>query len=210
MNTEIKMFPLKFEQALRFVTDQLQDGHTLARELMNLDFNEGHFFALLHSSADRTKIHEFRTGGILTVNPLEAISFQGKVYPGRKKAQSVHQLALYLKSMLHRGQCCFFEDMVHHKSDPLVSEIKRHILYFNEEVYLYVTKDEFSQEIAEKIIHYSDAQWYYMNIISETDPGFDPNMTFAQLQDIALKASLIVIGAYDMEGFVVWKRLFRS
>jgi hypothetical protein len=31
-------------------------------------------------------------------------------------------------------------------------------------------------------------------------------MTSEQLQNIALKATLIVIGAYDMEGFVVWKR----
>ena len=60
MNAEIKIFPLKFEQAFRYVTDQLQDGHTLARELLiNLDFKEGSFFALLHPSADKTKIHEF-------------------------------------------------------------------------------------------------------------------------------------------------------
>ncbi len=207
MNVEIKIFPLKFEQTFRYVTDQLQDGHTLARELlMNLDFKEGSFFALLHPSADRTKIHEFQAGGILAVNPLEDVFFQGGLYPGRKKAHSVHQLALYLKSILQPGQSCFFEDMVHHRSDPIRSEIKKYIFYFHEEVYLYIKEGEFSQEIAEKMIHYSDAQWYYMNIISETNSGFDLNVTSEQLQNIALKATLIVIGAYDMEGFVVWKR----
>ncbi len=30
-------------------------------------------------------------------------------------------------------------------------------------------------------------------------------MTSEQVQNIALKANLIVVGAYDMEGFVVWK-----
>lgn len=207
MNTDIKIFPLQFEQAFRYVTDQLQDGHTLARKLlMNLDFEEGSFFSLLHPSADRTKIHEFRAGGILAVNPLEDVLFQGKVYPGRKKVHSVHQLALYLKSMLHPGQCCLFEDMIHHRSDPIVSEIKKHILYFHKEVYLYIKEAEFSQETAKKIIHYADAQWYYMNIISESDPRFELNITSEQLQNIALKATLIAIGAYDMEGFVVWKR----
>ena len=207
MNAEIKIFPLKFEQAFRYVTDQLQDGHTLARELLiNLDFKEGSFFALLHPSADKTKIHEFQAGGILAVNPLEDVFFQGEIYPGRKKAHSVHQLALYLKSMLHPGQCCFFEDMVHHKSDPIVSEMEKHVLYFHKEVYLYIKEAEFSQETAKKIINYADAQWYYMNIVSESDPRLELNMTSEQLQNISLKATLIVIGAYDMEGFVVWKR----
>lgn len=117
---------------------------------MNLDFKQGSFFALLHPSADRKKIHEFQAGGILVVNPLEDVFFQGKIYPGRKKAHSVHQLALYLKSMLHSGQCCFFEDLVHQRSDPIVSEIAKHILYFHKEVYLYIEEAEFSQEIAKK------------------------------------------------------------
>lgn len=207
MNTEIKIFPLQYEKALRYATDQLQDGYTLAREILkSLDFKEGHFFALLHSSADRTKIHEFRVGGILAVNPLEAVHIQGKVYPGRKKSHSVHQLALYLNSLLQPGQCCFFEDMIHYRSDSILSELKNHILYFHEEVYLFIKENEFTQEIAEKIIHYSDAQWYYMNIISEVSPGVNLNMTSEQLENIALKANLLVIGAYDMEGFVIWKK----
>ena len=86
MNTEMKIFPLKFEQAFHYAAAQLQDGHTLARELLiNLKFKEGNFFALLHPSADKAKIHEFRTGGILALNSLENVSFQGKLYPGRKK-----------------------------------------------------------------------------------------------------------------------------
>ncbi len=126
MNTDIKIFPLDFEQAFRYVKDQLQDGHTLARELlMHLDFKKGAFFSLLHPSADRTKIYEFRAGGILAVNPLEAVFFQGKIYPGRKKAHSVHQLALYLKNKLHSGQCCFFEDLVHRKSDPVQGDLTK-------------------------------------------------------------------------------------
>jgi hypothetical protein len=207
MNTDIEVFPLKFEQAFRYVSDQLQDGHTLAQELLrNLDFKEGSFFALLHPSADITKIHEFRAGGILAINPLEDVLFQEKVYPGRKKAHSVHQLALYLKSLLRPEQCCFFEDMTHHRSDPIVSEIQKHVLYFHKEVYLYIKEPEFSQEIVNKIIHYADAQWYYMNVISESDSRLDLNMTSEQLHNIALKATLIVIGAYDMEGFVIWRK----
>lgn len=207
MNGEAQMFSLKFEQALRYVRDQLQDGHTLAKELLiNLNFKEGSFFALLHPSADRAKIHKFRDGGILILNPLEGVPFQGNLYPGRKKTHSIDQLAKYLKDILQPGQCCFFEDMIHNKSDPIVSEVKRHTLYFQKEVYLYLKENEFSQNSAKKIIHYVDAQWYYMNIISKTTFGFETNITAEQLHNLALRTTVLVIGAYDMEGFVIWKR----
>ena len=96
--------------------------------------------------------------------------------------------------------------MVHHKSDPIIPEIEKRVLYFHEEVYLYIQENEFTQENAKKIVHYADAQWYYMNIISETGSRLGSNMTSEELHSIALKTSFIVVGAYDMEGFVVWKR----
>ena len=87
-----------------------------------------------------------------------------------------------------------------------MAEISKRIFYFQNEVYLYLKENEFSQETAKKVIDYVDAQWYYMNIISESDHLIETNMTAQRLQNIALRATLIVIGAYDMEGFVVWKR----
>ena len=207
MNTEIKILPLEFNQAFPYVTDQLQDGNTLSQELLkSLDFKKGDFFALLHPSADRNKIHEFRSGGILKENPLESVSFQGKMYSGRKKAHSIHQLALYLQNVLLHGQYCVFEDTVHHRSDPVVSEMRKYAFYFHKEVYLCLKEDEFSQDTAERMIHYVDAQWHYMNIISDAALRLELDMDSQQLQSIALKATLIVVGAYDMEGFVGWKK----
>ena len=164
------------------------------------------FFALLHSSADKTKIYEFHSGGILPENPLESVSFQGKKYFGRKKSHSVHELTLYLEDALRSGLHCFFEDVVHHRSDPIQSEMKSHALYFHEEVYFYINKDEFDRKFVDKIIHYTDAEWYYMNIISEKDQELDQNITSKQLQRVASKASHIIVGAYDMEGFLIWKK----
>lgn len=205
MTTEAELLPLQFANALRYVTDQLRDGHSLAQALLkNVDFKKGHFFALLHRSADKTKIHEFKAGGILPKNLLEPVIFKGKIYPGREKSHSVHQLVLYLESVLRPGQSCFFEDVVHSKSDPVLPDIERQIFYFLEEVYLFIKKNAFSKETAEKVIRYSDAQWYYMNVISEEDLESNRNLTEETLENIAVKTTHVVVGAYDMEGFVVW------
>jgi len=207
MNKKTQMIPLQFEQTFQYVRDQLHDGNTLARELLiNTDFENGDFVALLPPSADKTKIHRFQAGGISKSNPMEKVFFQGKAYPGRKKADSISQLVQCLKNALHSGRCCFFEDMIHRKSDPIAPELQKHVFYFQKEVYLQIKESEFSKEVAKKIINYADAQWYYMNIVSDSLAEIHKNMTKEQLHSLALKTTLISIGAYDMEGFVLWKR----
>ena len=130
MNQEIKIFPLIFDLACEYVTDQLRNGNSLANELLNtLDFKQGHFFALLHSSIDTAKIHNFGSGGILIENPLESVTFNDKLYLDRKKMESIQELILYLKSVMRPGHCCFFEDVIHRKTDLFSQEIKNHILY---------------------------------------------------------------------------------
>lgn len=201
------MFPLKFEEALTYVIAQLEDGHTLAKKILrHLDFNQGNFFALIHSSANKTKIHEFKSGGILELNPLEQVAFQGHLYSGRKKSHSVGQLSQYLKHALKPQEFCLFEDLIHHHSDPIAPDIKEHIFYIEEELYLYLTENEFSETIAKKIIEFVNAQWYYMNIISNSGFDLKQTITAEQLEKIAMQTTVLVIGAYDMEGFVLWEK----
>lgn len=200
-------YPLKFEPALKYVSERLQDGNTLALELLKtLNFRSGHFFALFQSSlVDKTRIHEFSAGGLLPENALELVSFQKKTYSGRKKSHSFHQLSLYLNSELLSGKCCYFEDVIYKNTDQTAPWAEKFIASFQDEVYLCLKKSEFSIELAEKMIHHSNAQWYYMNIISD-DLGVEKHITSDQLQQIASGTSHLVLGAYDMEGFVVWEK----
>ncbi len=104
------------------------------------------------------------------------------------------------------GLCCFFDDVVHAKSDPILPEMQKQALYFHEEVYFYLRGSQFSAAFAEQLIHYSDAQWYYMNIVSEEETNTNRELTLDKLQKIAAKTTQIVLGAYDMEGYVIWER----
>lgn len=205
MNKEVEKIPLTFKEAHRYVIDCLQDGHALAQAVFKLvDFEKGHFFAVVNSLADRNKIYEFHKGGILPPNPLEPIMFNEQTYPGRKKAHSAPELAEYIQNAMNLNQCCFFDDVVHIKSDPLPFELKKQTLYFQDEVYFYMKSDEFTNDLAKRLILYSDAQWYYMNIISTVDPGLNTDLKEDKIQKIAAQTTHIVVGAYDMEGYVVW------
>jgi hypothetical protein len=45
-----------------------------------------------------------------------------------------------------------------------------------------------------------------MNVISEEEPESASEISFEKLQKIASKTICIILGAYDMEGFVVWEK----
>ncbi len=133
--------------------------------------------------------------------------FLGKKYPARKKSTSVLELAQYLDELLGNSKnlWCLFEDLVRSKSDFLGEQTEENTAYFEEEVYYYLRGDEFSLEKGMHLIRYSNAQWYYMNVItSEPILPVQDNLTIELIRDIAAKTSNIVIGAYDMEGYVVW------
>lgn len=210
MKPDTVLFPLEFEPALAYVTEQLRDGSSLAQELLkSIDFKRGHFFSLLCSSADNSKIYDFQTGWILPPNPIEPVEFAGNTYPGRKKSNSFLQLAEYLKKNMQPTQCCYFEDMLYRKKDPAAAKFQANTLCYRDELYLFLTSEHFSLETTVKMINHTDAQWHYMNIVSEEGPGFSQDVTDEKLHRIVTGTSCIVVGAYDMEGFVVWEKLNR-
>jgi hypothetical protein len=199
--------PLQLELASQYFIEQLQDGNTLAQILLQYSLlDTGRYFALLQQSADKSLVYNFRFGGILPQNPLEPITFRGKIYPGRKKASSHQELVMYLKNAMGSQTYCYFDDQMHRREDVVAKQYKAETLYYNEELYLFLQSANFSTERLEKMIRYADAQWYYMSVISEEEPGANQEISTEKLQRIASRTTHIVIGAYDGEGYLVWQK----
>jgi hypothetical protein len=169
-------------------------------------FDKGRYFSLLNPSADKNKVCNFHSGGILPENSLEPISFGGKIYSGRRKEHSFSQLAEFLKIATQSRLCCYFEDLLHQRKDPIAAQFKEETLYYQEEPYLFLKDTDFSITRANQMISYVNAQWHYMNIISKEQPDPILNITYEKLEKIALGTTAIVLGAYDMEGFVIWMK----
>ena len=198
---------LQMDITHKYVLKQLQDGNTLAQIIIQkISFEKGRYFALLHPLADKNKIYQFHAGGILPQNPLEPVTFAGNLYPGRKQAHSIPQLVEYLKMAMHATMCCYFEDLLHRRQDPIATKFQTNTLYYQQEPYLFLQNLHFSSDLAEQIIQFTNAQWYYMNVISEENPEPSSEITLEKLRKIVSKTTHIIVGAYDMEGFVIWER----
>ena len=203
MTLKFKILKLDFLKAVEYFKLQLNDGNTIAKELLKLDFSKGEFFCLLRQDANEDRIYEFKSSGILPENSLEPVEFQGKMLMGRKKSDSICQLAQYLYESVHANECCIFEDIIHTRLEVLNSELKSYIICHNHEVYLKLTKDQLNPTLIEKMINYTDAQWYYMNFITEKIE--QSKLNDETVKSLASKTRCITVGAYDMEGFILWK-----
>lgn len=202
--------PLPHDITREFFEETLSEGHVMAHELLtSLNFKEGSFFAITSTSADVSKLTEFRYGGILPLNPVEKIIVLGKARLGRKKATSEEELALFLNQTLKQDKqlCCIFEEVAFEKGDPCLSKCKSEIVYFNNEVYYFLKSVACSVEKLLSLIRAADAQWYYMNIITQTiAPQKNQQWSQANIMTAAKNTTHLIIGAYDMEGYVCWEK----
>ncbi len=199
--------PLQLNLARQYLEKQLHDGNTLAQSILKiLPLDEGHYFALLHPSANQKLVYQFESGGILPENPIEPVKFAGKIYPGRKKSNSNLELIIYLKTFINSKSFYYFDDQMHRKEDPIAMQYQADTLRYNEELYLFLNASNFSTQYAERIIRHVNARWYYMNIISEEDPGKSVEISIEKLVKITSKTTHIVVGAYDGEGYLIWQR----
>jgi hypothetical protein len=113
---------------------------------------------------------------------------------------------MYLKNAMSSQTYCYFDDQMHRREDVVAKQYKEETLYYNKELYLFLQSANFSTERLEKMIRYTDAQWYYMSVISEEEPGANQEISTEKLQRIASRTTHIVIGAYDGEGYLVWQK----
>ena len=195
------------KKAKEYLITQLKDGNTLAQILLEkICLDKGRYLALLHPTADKSLIYNFRSGGILPQKPLEPVVFREKIYPGRKKADSYQELVWYLQNALTLENCCYFDDQMHRREDLIAKQYKTETLYYNDELYLFLQNSNFSIERSKKIIQHVDAQWYYMNIISEEKPDESQEISVEKLRKIASSTTHIIIGAYDGEGYIIWEK----
>lgn len=199
---------LQYDKAQAYCLEYLKDGNALAQQILKiLSFKKGDFFAFTAQSANTKKIYQFQSGGILPQNPLEIMTFNEGEYPARKQANSVEELSQYLCELFRNSpkSSCVFEDVIQIKSDPHITNDEAEIAYLGNEVYYYLSGKDFSFEKGSHLIRQVDAQWYFMGVVTTEDiHRYRGTFTLEAIQNIASKITHLIIGAYDMEGYICW------
>lgn len=203
---------LDFEKSLLFMKNNLEGGNTLSMELLkSIDFQKGKFFTLLPDTANSNQLYAFREAGILPATPAKryVMDDSNATYSAIPTIQK--DVVPLLSQHIHHGMTCVFEDV-------LTTIESTHLSFFNEsnslynyksEVYYKVNENVYRNDIIKKCLEESNAFWHSLCVITtwSTKDLKCTKLSSETIKEICLKTQVVMLGAYDGEGYVFWERL---
>lgn len=207
---KILLTPLPFDKAKDYFEMTLKNGNSLAKKLLRtIDFELGTFTSITSISADTSLLNNFYNWGILPQNSKELLPFGDRKILKSKKSSSINELAKFIQNILFNKTAfsCVFEEVAFEKDAQCLSKMHSYIHCFDREVYYLLSSKNFSTAALLDCIQAADAQWYYLNIIADIGT-LDDKKDFSDkdLIQLASQSSCLILGAYDMEGYVCFQK----
>ena len=209
----MKKQELDFHLSLQYFADQLNGGNELSQELIKyVNFKEGNFYTLLPEQSIRKNLYDFQSGGFLPQNPEEEYYSEGKraIYSIIPTMHDEIADFIFQKLIDHKKLSCIFEELLDSPSSPQLKFFQEHnlVVLFNDEVYYLIQNLDVKLDLLVKCIKKSNAIWHSLCVL--TAAGFEKiihkNLTPQKIREICSLAHLIVVGAYDGEGYIFWEK----
>lgn len=208
-------------EAVDYISDRLAEGKTLAKFLLDrADLNKGKVTTFLPSNADLSKINNFSRGGVLPAPPPE--THRHYTAPDATRTVMVPvpdtstQLAAMIQEFLEQGDAriCLFESAVAKPTDGFLSTPNAkdlHVLSFQENVY-YLLKQQDDREKIVKTLRYAKSFRVLGVLVHLSKDKFldedsvRKELTPDELKGLAEETEKIIVGAYDGEAYLIWRR----
>lgn len=174
----------------KFIENNLSNLNELSRLVLQIiDQIEGKFFTFLSEKLTEDQVHDFSTGG--------------KAKNMRKETSRILYDFLTSKKAI-----CIFDDI-----NTLPKELDQDFIEENDvficknEIY-YLVEDQASMELIFKYLNYSSAIWHSLCVVSKQSNKFriKKEQNAKTLESFSKNAILILLEAYDGEGYVFWER----
>lgn len=207
---------LDYKKAILYAKDQLKIDHVLSRELNLLNFEKGQFFTLLPKDADINRIYDFFDGLILPQNEtkLQMDKITRKVKGYYTLIPTLEDEVSFLISeevKQKNNYVVIFEDVQQELTSP-------HIEFFHQfgfscfnQMYYFLTNVNASPSMIYEAMREVDAIWHQLFIVTEVESEFinqfkpGQEITADVLQKFVSNIRLLVLGAYDGEGYFFWE-----
>jgi hypothetical protein len=200
---------------IRYVSDQLYQGKTLARFLLQTQqLGSGHVSTFLPHSVPDTEAMNLRSG-VLPEPPPETHTIMrapdGTVTRAVPVSHMDEAFVPLLHSFLQGGgeRLCIFENELLRPTDPVVSRLGERFVIYSDEVYTVLLRDDSESQIARTLLGTNDP-WLAIGAMTSLPDlvatlGAMREITQDQLLACAQRAAGILVGAYDDEGWVLWR-----
>lgn len=188
---KIKKYVLDPSLTYEYFCDYFKDVNELSTKLLKtIDFKNGMFFTFLCDDIDKNQLYQFEYGGVASCvkqKTFDLVLKLVKIYPD-------------ISAVFDNFNGEFSEDL----KEPLFLECGFH---YKNEVYHVVNKETVTQDNLQLCFYVSNAIWHSLCVLSKIAFNFnDRELTDDQIKNICANTQLILVGAYDDESFVFWKR----
>ncbi|WP_068471236.1 hypothetical protein [Candidatus Protochlamydia phocaeensis] len=201
---------LDFDLTWEYVQDNLDKTNVISSELLStINFKKGYFFTLLPDDANLQAIHKFNYGGILPQNPIQEYFVDGHraTFSIKKSVREELSLIILKEINAHTNLSCIFDD-VNFYADELIGYylFDKYGLSYEKEAYYLLKNNEISLDLINECLRVSNASWHSLCLLTSADLNKTIKiLTFEKVKEICLATELIILGAYDAEGYVFWE-----
>ena len=198
-----------------FVEDSLDGSNNLSIELLHhLNKDTGRFFTLLPETANLENLYHFKSG-ILPQNPVKYGPIGGFGKQHYSETTSItDELAHIIENTLHNevNISCVIDDVTRYSTDKKFpdcsNELKNCMAYAGRDIYYLTNKGNAKLSLIIECLNHSRAYWHSLCILSKISlkDHMGKQLETPILTQICKNAQMIVIGAYDGEGYVFWEK----
>ncbi|MBA2726699.1 MAG: hypothetical protein H0U49_00800 [Parachlamydiaceae bacterium] len=211
MNRSLRKHILDYHKSIAYAKDQLSGGNALSNELISsLDFENGQFFTLLPIENDLKHIYDFFCGMI----PQQyEFNKETKEIIGRDRYLSWIPKDVEIANLIcaeisnKNNYACIFEDVQQDLTDSHIEFFYQFGCSYLNEMYYFVDKKNVSSEVILQGMSESDALWHHLFILTKVDylntPG--QQVTLEDIRNFAKNTQLLILGAYDGDGYFFWE-----
>lgn len=188
---QLNKYKLDYEISLEYLKKNLRKANELSSQILEVLFSHsGEFYVLLPEDSDLKRIYDLNSGYITSSIDKEICYF-------------------VVDKMKNTDYSCIFDDVNTTASDSLEDEFfANHSLFYKNEVYHTIKRRLLSEDTFLKCMLTSDGIWHSLCIITivDLDEIEDKKLDQDMIKKICVNAQLVMIGAYDGEGYIFWER----
>lgn len=203
---------LNYEPTWEYVKDNLDQVNALSiLSLKLIDFKEGNFFTLLPEDGNIKWLYNFQGGGILPPNPVQEHILDGKKTFYRVGVSIMEDLStlIFKKIMQKKEYSLVLDDVSGPLNEACVTYFSDiHPVGYEEDLYFMIDSNHLSQELILKSLRQSMfCFWHSLGVLTTADLTHVRDIfDIKTIEEICLKTDLVMVGAYDSEGYVFWER----
>lgn len=208
---KLNKYNLDFSKSIGFFSRQLKTKNELCLELFdNIDFSKGSFFTFLIEGSFIERLYDFDEG-ILPQNPEITYESGGKFYTYSFTPHIIEEIAAYIYDLiLNSNLLAIFDDVTRKSTDMHLEYFYQNklIYEYKNKLYYLINKNNLNHDFIVKVLHNSNAIWHSLCVLSEVVFFENQSHELSQemLQTISKTARILMVGAYDGEGYIFWEK----